>query len=111
MKTAVQNEIENRRGAERYSIQRDVRWRLKADRTRDTAAGRTLNISSSGVLFASDISVPVGKLVEVAISWPVSPDGEGELQLIASGRVVRCAAGQVAVHFDHREFRPGRLSA
>ncbi len=111
MKTAIENETANRRGAERFSIQRDVRWKLKSDRIEESATGRTVNISSSGVLFASAIPAPVGKLIEVAISWPVSQDSESELELIARGRIVRCMDGQVAVHFHHREFRPGLSKA
>ena len=95
-----------RRSAERYAIQRDVRWRLKSKRTREApAAGRTVNISSSGVLFATSALAVPGIVVEVAISWPVPMDGDGELQLIARGRLTRCSEGLAAVHFQQREFR------
>ncbi|HYL74984.1 MAG TPA: PilZ domain-containing protein [Bryobacteraceae bacterium] len=105
MIAAKENQVE-RRSAERYAIQRDVRWRLKSKRTREApAAGRTVNISSSGVLFTTSTFALPGIVVEVAISWPVPTDGDGELQLIARGRLTRCKDGFAAVHFQQREFR------
>lgn len=105
MIAANETQVE-RRSAERYAIQRDVRWRLKSKRTREApAAGRTVNISSSGVLFATSAFAVPGIVVEVAISWPVAMDGGGELQLIARGRLTRCSDGMAAVHFQQREFR------
>jgi hypothetical protein len=103
----VANETQvDRRAAERYAIQRDIRWRLKNKRGREApAAGRTVNISSSGVLFATSAQAVPGNVVEVAISWPVPMDGDGELQLIARGRLTRCKDGLAAVHFHQREFR------
>jgi len=105
MIAANEKQVE-RRSAERYAIQRDVRWRLKSKRTREApAAGRTVNISSSGVLFATSTFAVPGIVVEVAISWPVPMDADGELQLIARGRLIRCSDGMAAVHFQQREFR------
>jgi len=95
-----------RRAAERYAIARDIRWKLQGRRTREApAVGRTVNISSAGVLFTIGSPVAPGKLVEVAISWPVPLDGDDQLQLIARGRLVRCFDGLAAVEFRQREFR------
>lgn len=103
--THIDEQLE-RRASERYAIQRDVRWKLRSKRTREApAAGRTVNISSSGVLFATTAYAIPGTVVEVAISWPVPTDTDGELQLIARGRLIRCQDGVAAVHFQQREFR------
>lgn len=105
MNAANEKQVE-RRSAERYAIQREVRWRLKSKRTREApTAGRTVNISSSGVLFTTSAFAVPGIVVEVAISWPAPMDGDGELQLIARGRLTRCNGGLAAVHFQQREFR------
>jgi hypothetical protein len=104
-KQVIDQHVE-RRATERYAIQRDVRWKLRSKRTREApAAGRTVNISSTGVLFTTSAYAIPGTVVEVAISWPVPMDAEGELQLIARGRLIRCNDGLAAVHFQQREFR------
>lgn len=106
MDESVKTETE-RRAAERYAIERDVRWKLQGRRTREApAVGRTVNISSAGVLFTTFGSpIAIGKLVEIAISWPVPLDGDDQLQLIAKGRLVRSFDGLAAVEFRQREFR------
>jgi len=62
--------------------------------------------SSGGVLFTTGFSLPIGKLVEVGINWPV-PEPDCGLQLTARGRVVRSDAGCTAVEFRQREFSSG----
>lgn len=95
-----------RRAAERYAIERDIRWKMQGRRTREApAVGRTVNISSAGVLFTTGSAVAPGKLIEIAISWPVPLEGDDQLQLIAKGRLVRCTDGFAAVEFRQREFR------
>ena len=97
-----------RRRAGRYSIGRDLKWKWQAKRTRQAPEhGRTVNISSGGVLFTTGFSLPLGKLVEVGIHWPVMPEIEAGLQLTARGRVVRSDAGCTAVEFRQREFASG----
>ena len=98
----------DRRRAGRYSIERDLTWKWQAKRTRQAPEhGRTVNISSGGVLFTTGFTLPLGKLVEVGINWPVMPETEAGLQLTARGRVVRSDAGCTAVEFHQREFVSG----
>jgi len=106
MKTAVTEQETDRRSAERYTIEQEIRWRLRGRRTREApATGRTVNISSAGVLFKSGSDLPYGKLVEIAIRWPAPMGGAGDLQLVASGRLVRSADGLAAIQFQRREFQ------
>ncbi len=67
--------------------------------------GKTLNISSSGVLFTSESELPVGTALEVSIDWPVRLDDGCFLNLVARGRVTRQAKGQLALQFMQHEFR------
>ena len=98
----------DRRRAGRYTIERDLTWKWQAKRTRQVPEhGRTVNISSGGVLFTTGFTLPLGKLVEVGINWPVMPETEAGLQLTARGRVVRSDAGCTAVEFRQREFVSG----
>jgi hypothetical protein len=70
-----------------------------------TGVGKTLNISSSGVLFTSEHKLPLGARVELSISWPVALNVKCLLNFVAQGRVVRYSKGEVAVHIQKYEFR------
>ena len=47
----------------------------------------------------------MGRLVEVAVDWPVRLDGDCPLRFVAVGRVVRSEATKAAVQIDRYEFR------
>jgi len=102
-----EQKIERRRGA-RYSIERDLKWKWQGRRTRQAPEhGRTVNMSSGGMLFTTNFLLPLGKLVEVGVNWPVAPGSDGGLQLVAKARVVRSDDGCTAVEFKQREFVGG----
>jgi PilZ domain len=67
--------------------------------------GRTVNISSYGVLITSAHKVSPGKLIRVVIEWPILIDNACPLALHTHGRVVRSDYGLVAVQFSTHEFR------
>ncbi len=66
--------------------------------------GKTVNISSSGVLFTCDKDFPVGTLLEISIFWPVPLHERHPLYLIGRGSVVRTSKGQVALEVQRFEF-------
>ena len=95
-----------RRAADRFPIERDVRFKVLNYKAGDeTGAGKTVNMSSRGVLFTTDLHIARGKKVEVAISWPAQLNSVTPLKLVASGRVIRSEEGTVAVEIQHTEFR------
>jgi hypothetical protein len=95
-----------RRNSERFSIEREVRYRILNTRSGDeTGIGKTINISSSGVLFTSSHLPRPGQHVELSISWPVRLDDKASLKLVARGRVVRLDRGCVAMQIQQHEFR------
>jgi c-di-GMP-binding flagellar brake protein YcgR len=95
-----------RRRAGRYSIEREMKWKWHGKRTREAPEhGRTVNISSSGVLFTTSFCLPLGKVVQMGINWPGASQSEDGLQLLAKGRVVRSDAGYTAVEFQQRVFQ------
>ena len=111
MRANAEQKVERRR-AGRYFIERDLKWNWQGKRTRQAPGnGRTVNISSGGVLFTTGLFLPLGKVLDVAIDWPVTPEPERGLQLAAKGRVVRSDAGGTAVEFRQREFISGWRSA
>jgi len=95
-----------RRRSSRFPIERQVRYKTLNQRAEILAGnGRTLNISSSGVLFTSDHDLPVGTRLEVSISWPAQLNEKCLLNLVARGRVIRHSKGQLALQIQQYEFR------
>ncbi len=95
-----------RRRSSRFPIERDVRYKTLNQRTETLAGnGKTLNISSSGVLFTSDHDLPVGTRLELSISWPAQLNDRCLLNLVARGRVTRHTEGQLALQIQQYEFR------
>jgi hypothetical protein len=95
-----------RRGNDRFPIMRELRYKLLSSKGKvELGVGKTLDISSTGVLFDAQAPLAPGKRVEVSISWPAQLDGKCALKLVARGRVTRCRGTQVALEIDKYEFR------
>ena len=69
------------------------------------ATGRTVNLSSSGALVASQRQMSVGERIELFVDWLVRRNGTTPLQLVALGNVVRADAGVFALSLKRYEFR------
>src|SRR5215217_406437 len=77
-----------RRIADRFPIEREVRFRMLGKRNANVeGVGKTINISSNGVLFATDAVLAPGRRIEVSISWPAQLDNRCQLKLVAKGRI------------------------
>jgi hypothetical protein len=95
-----------RRASGRFTIERELRYRvLNKKSNNETGLGRTINMSSTGILFTTDQVLLPGRTVEIAVSWPAQLNGSCPLKLVARGRVVRFEPGQAAVEIQHYEFR------
>jgi hypothetical protein len=60
-------------GAQRYAVETAVVYTVFADRGREemaTGQGRTVNISSNGILFEASTEIPVGVNVQLFVRWP-----------------------------------------
>ncbi len=96
----------DRRSSDRFPIEREVRYKMLNKKTSDEAGtGKTLNISSNGVLFTTDHSLLPGRRVEIDISWPAQLNNTCPLKLVARGRVVRFEDGKAAIEIQQYEFR------
>ncbi len=73
--------------------------------------GRTIDISSGGILFETGRKLPVGLKVQLSISWPVLLHNASPLQLTASGRIVRSDNQRAAIEIIQHEFRTAGISA
>ena len=101
-----QNGQADRRHSDRFSIEREVRFRVLSKRAgEESGDGTTVNISSAGVLFTSARMLLPGRRLEVAISWPAQLNHKCALKLVARGRVVRFEEGRVAMEIQQYEFR------
>lgn len=96
----------DRRGSDRFSIERDVRYKVLNKKSGDeSGSGRTVNMSSTGVLFTTEQMLLPGRRVEVSISWPAQLNNKCALRLVARGRVVRFDDGKAAMEIQQYEFK------
>jgi PilZ domain-containing protein len=103
---SVQHNPNERRASERQPIEREVQYRVLSRRDGEVAAaGKTVNISSSGVLFTTTQTLLPGRRVELAIDWPAQLNHTCALKLVARGRVVRFEGDRAALEILQHEFR------
>ena len=102
----------DRRQDRRYQLQLDLKWKLiRRRRVLDTGTGQTVDVSSGGILFDAGRHLPEGLNVELSISWPVLLHNVAPMQLVATGKIVRCNGRQVAIQTTQHEFRTAGISA
>jgi len=101
-----------RRVADRFPIERELRYKvLNKKFSNESGEGRTVNISSSGILFATNEVLLPGRKIEVSLSWPAQLNEKCALKLVARGKVVRYERGMAALAIQQYEFRTQRLAA
>ena len=66
--------------------------------------GLTLNLSSSGVLFESSESMPVGEVIEYFITLPTGQTQEEDVRLRCMGKVTRSHDRFAAATMERYEF-------
>jgi PilZ domain len=113
MRTSSQRqEQSDRRHSDRFPIEREVRYKLLNKRTGEEAGdGKTVNISSTGILFTSQHVLLPGRRLEVSVSWPAQLNNKCALKLVARGRVVRFEEGLAAIEILQYEFRTTQSAA
>jgi hypothetical protein len=95
-----------RRSDRRYSLLLDLRWKLiRRRKVLDTGTGRTLDLSSGGILFDAGRPLPPGLNVDLSISWPALLYNVAPMQLSISGKVIRAEGTHAAVRITQHEFR------
>lgn len=94
-----------RRSKARFPIELNVRYRSRSSREHSSGFGRTVNISSAGLLIASEQPAPEGTLLDVILEWPCLLDDTTPIQLVAQSRVVRADQFRFAVALVRYQFR------
>jgi hypothetical protein len=70
--------------------------------------GRSVNMSSSGILIATETALPLGALIEVQIAWPAKLDDNVSVNLHVRGRTLRSNENHTAVAITGYAFRTRR---
>ena len=103
--------LPERRGARRFPVREDVRYRIVHSKTEIVnGSGTTLNIGSGGILFTTAEKLPVGSRVDLSINWPARLGGTCHMQLVVAGRIVRADQKRAVVKIERYEFRTRPLN-
>ena len=99
----------DRRSSVRVPVDLEVRYSVVGPRRPvENGSGRTIDMSSSGLSFTADTALSIGQTLDVSIDWPVPLDGGVQLQIVASGVVVRTAGAVTAIRIERHDFRTRR---
>ncbi len=98
-------DLQDRRHSRRYELELDLRYRVvRGGEVAYEGHGKTRDISTTGLCFATDALLPEGATVEIAIDWPVRLGGRMPLSLNVMGRVIRSDRHGIGVRMMWREF-------
>lgn len=102
-----------RRVHQRYPISLEVEYQLlDATGARRKGIGRTVNISSSGILLHLEENASNVNSIQLSVRWPFLLDGLIPLQWIVRGNIVRANGDSLAVklvnHAFHTAGKEGR---
>ena len=94
----------------RFPIALDVQYKFRRSGIEHHGTGRTLNISSGGVLFEADevlhaFDFRYKPTIELALNWPCPLDETCALKLVIRARVVRRDGRLIAVEIGQYKFR------
>lgn len=102
----------DRRADQRYPIALQLQYKLiRNGRVERRGFGRTVNISSRGVLFEINCVAPTRGRMELALKWPFLHQGSCRLKLIMRGRILRTDEKTIALRAEFRELRTAGRSA
>jgi PilZ domain len=98
-----------RRSKVRYPLRLGVKYRTLSEGPSLVGVGRTINMSSCGLLIASNQpSITVGSRLRVTLEWPSLLHGITPLQLVVYCRVIRSVPAEFAVALEDYQFRTKR---
>jgi hypothetical protein len=90
-------EQRERRASQRFPIERTISYRVVGHGSvGESGNGKTVNMSSGGILIVTDRPLSQGMLLEVEVDWPIAAD-EGSLKLFVQGQIVRSKKNDVAL--------------
>lgn len=97
----------DRRAYVRYPIELDLWFRATLeDGTALTGTGRSVNISSHGMLLRSDVQLKADAHIYAEVKWPARSEDGPPLVLAISGRILRCVGTKVALRIRRHGLVP-----
>ena len=104
------SEITEHRTRLRFPVGMELHYKLAQG---PSGSGRTVDISSGGLLFETDADLPGsdGADIELALKWPCLLNRECPLKLIVRGHIVRRDQRRIAVKIRYHEFRTAGAKA
>jgi hypothetical protein len=99
-----------RRASKRFPIEQEVSYRVLDHKAvvPESGVGRTFDMSSGGVRFATEQRLRSGKRIEVSVNWPAVLEGGCLLKFVAVGRIVRVEDSRASIVIEQHEFRTRR---
>jgi hypothetical protein len=98
--------FKEKRKSSRFPVQQDLQYRaIDHWDGKLTGVGLTLDMSGSGIRFSIQEPIPLDRIVEVSVDWPVRLGGTCPLKMVVVGRVVRSEANWAALSILQYEFR------
>ena len=94
-----------RRAGVRVPLAWVMRYEAGSPAHKKTGAGRTIDMSSSGVAFTTESLLRKNTRVALHIPWPVRLDGNVPVELFAEGKVVRTEQSRAALQYDQIAIR------
>jgi hypothetical protein len=93
------------RQSHRFNVRMSLRYRvsLKGSDSR-WHSGVTRDMSKDGVSFKTRQPLPVGAHIELRIEWPARYDSTSQVDLLATGFVVRSDNSQTGVRISSHRF-------
>jgi hypothetical protein len=98
----VSKPARERRSRARFPITLPIQYRCRRFHEPRVGCGRSVNISSRGMLFTAEHKFAPGDRLELILEWPIAGV---DLQLYVVGKVVRANGYQVGLRIDRYKFR------
>ena len=103
--------LQEQRQSHRFNVRMAIRYRVSLKGT----DGRwhtsvTRDMSKDGVSFKTRQPLPIGAHVELRIEWPARYDTSSQVDLLATGFVVRSDHSQTGVRISSHRFLVSQLS-
>ena len=97
----------DRRASNRLPIECDVHYKVLGTKktVKQVGSGKSLNMSSGGVLFTTESGLKQGERIELEVSWAAQLDDRIPLKLVAIGVLVRTHERQAAMSIKRYEFK------
>ena len=92
----------DRRSYNRYPIRLEIEYKLlKRGHPKRVGYGRTVNVTSCGILFEADDALPIETSIKLEMKWPFLLEGVCALKLDARGTIIRSDTKKAAVQIAH----------